>query len=133
MLTVFKVKQYMLDGYIKSQIALSNFEGVVQIWDVIRSQVFLEMKENEKCVWSVDFSLADSTMLASGSDDGSVKLWNINQEIVLFLLVGEDTLDEAFSNISQWVSGEDTSSSGYEGLNQLSEGWLANCLTDAEV
>ncbi|KAL8120341.1 hypothetical protein AgCh_017497 [Apium graveolens] len=45
------------------------------------------MKKHEKRVWSVDFSLADPTMLASGSDDGSVKLWNISQAIVLFLLV----------------------------------------------
>lgn len=46
---------------------------------------------------------------------------------------GEDTLEEGFSNMSQWVSGEDTSSSGYEGLDQSSEGWLANCFTDAEI
>lgn len=49
--------------------------------------MFLAMKEHEKRVWSVDFSLADPTMLASGSDDGSVKLWNINQAILLLLLV----------------------------------------------
>lgn len=48
--------------------------------------MFLAMKEHEKRVWSVDFSLADPTMLASGSDDGSVKLWNINQAILLLLL-----------------------------------------------
>ncbi|KAL8087804.1 hypothetical protein AgCh_037810 [Apium graveolens] len=74
-----KLSSICWNGYIKSQIASSNFEGVVQIWDVTRSQVFLAMKEHEKRVWSVDFSLADPTMLASGSDDGSVKLWNINQ------------------------------------------------------
>ncbi|XP_017235688.1 protein XRI1 [Daucus carota subsp. sativus] len=44
-----------------------------------------------------------------------------------------DTLEEAFSNMSQWVSGEDTSSSGYEGLDQSSEVWVANCLTNAEI
>ncbi|KAL8087805.1 hypothetical protein AgCh_037810 [Apium graveolens] len=81
-----KLSSICWNGYIKSQIASSNFEGVVQIWDVTRSQVFLAMKEHEKRVWSVDFSLADPTMLASGSDDGSVKLWNINQAIILFLL-----------------------------------------------
>ncbi|XP_052178009.1 protein SPA1-RELATED 4 isoform X2 [Diospyros lotus] len=69
------------NSYIKSQIASSNFEGVVQVWDVTRGQVFTEMREHEKRVWSVDFSLADPTMLASGSDDGSVKLWNINQGV----------------------------------------------------
>ncbi|XP_075521751.1 protein SPA1-RELATED 4-like isoform X1 [Primulina tabacum] len=74
-----KLSSVCWSGYIKSQIASSNFEGVVQVWDATRSQIFLEMKEHERRVWSVDFSMADPTMLASGSDDGSVKLWNINQ------------------------------------------------------
>ena len=58
-----------------------------QVWDVSRSEVFMEMKEHESRVWSVDFSSVDPTMLASGSDDGSVKLWNINQAILLLHLV----------------------------------------------
>lgn len=47
----------------------------------------MEMKEHERRVWSVDFSVADPTVLASGSDDGSVKLWNINQAILFLHLV----------------------------------------------
>ncbi|KAL1188440.1 Protein SPA1-RELATED 4 [Cardamine amara subsp. amara] len=69
------------NSYIKSQIASSNFEGVVQVWDVARSQLVTEMKEHEKRVWSIDISSADPTLLASGSDDGSVKLWSINQGV----------------------------------------------------
>ncbi|KAF8411142.1 hypothetical protein HHK36_003681 [Tetracentron sinense] len=82
-----KLSSICWNSYIKSQIASSDFEGVVQVWDVTRSQVFLEMREHEKRVWSVDFSSADPTKLASGSDDGSVKLWNINQAILLLHLV----------------------------------------------
>ncbi|WCJ32182.1 SPA1-related 3 [Euphorbia peplus] len=76
-----KLSSICWNSYIKSQIASSNFEGVVQVWDVTRSQVLAEMKEHERRVWSVDFSSADPTMLASGSDDCSVKLWNINQGV----------------------------------------------------
>ena len=47
----------------------------------------MEMREHERRVWSIDFSSADPTLLASGSDDGSVKLWSINQAIILFHLV----------------------------------------------
>ncbi|KAI3466109.1 hypothetical protein Pfo_022772 [Paulownia fortunei] len=82
-----KLSSICWNGYIKSQIASSNFEGVVQVWDVTRSQAFMEMREHERRVWSVDFSVADPTMLASGSDDGSVKLWNINQAILFLHLV----------------------------------------------
>ncbi|GER56502.1 SPA1-related 4 [Striga asiatica] len=81
-----KLSSICWNGYIKSQIASSNFEGVVQVWDVTRSQAFMEMREHERRVWSVDFSVADPTLLASGSDDGSVKLWNINQAILFFAL-----------------------------------------------
>ncbi|KAG8077777.1 hypothetical protein GUJ93_ZPchr0007g4944 [Zizania palustris] len=67
------------NSYMKSHLASSDFEGIVQVWDVTRSQVFVEMREHERRVWSVDFSLADPTKLVSGSDDGSVKLWSMNQ------------------------------------------------------
>lgn len=67
------------NGYVKTQIASSDFDGLVQVWDVTRNQVFADMREHQKRVWSVDFSNADPTKLASGSDDGTVKLWNINQ------------------------------------------------------
>ncbi|KAK4285947.1 hypothetical protein QN277_002571 [Acacia crassicarpa] len=76
-----KLSSICWNSYIKSQIASSNFEGVVQLWDVTRGQVLSEMKEHEQRAWSVDFSSADPTMLASGSDDGSVKLWSINQGV----------------------------------------------------
>ena len=76
-----KLSSICWNTYIKSQIASSNFEGVVQIWDATRGQVLMEMTEHEKRVWSIDFSSSDPTLLASGSDDGSVKLWNINQGV----------------------------------------------------
>ncbi|CAN7049669.1 unnamed protein product [Brassica oleracea var. botrytis] len=70
-----KLSSVCWNSYIKSQIASSNFEGVVQIWDVGRSQLVTEMKEHKKRVWSINISSADPTLLASGSDDGTVKLW----------------------------------------------------------
>ncbi|KAL7584440.1 hypothetical protein Lser_V15G45335 [Lactuca serriola] len=76
-----KLSSICWNRYIKGQIASSNFEGVVQVWDVTRNQVFTEMREHESRAWSVDFSSADPTLLASGSDDGSIKLWNINQGV----------------------------------------------------
>ncbi|KAJ0522618.1 putative protein kinase PEK-PEK family transcription factor WD40-like family [Helianthus annuus] len=73
-----KLSSICWNRYIKSQCASSNFEGVVQVWDVTQGQVAAEMREHQRRAWSVDFS-ADPKLLASGSDDGSVKLWNINQ------------------------------------------------------
>jgi WD40 repeat protein len=45
------------------------------------------MREHERRVWSVDFSTVDPTKLVSGSDDGSVKLWDMNQAILLLHLL----------------------------------------------
>ncbi|KAK9049853.1 hypothetical protein SSX86_031178 [Deinandra increscens subsp. villosa] len=82
-----KLSSISWNNYIKGQIASSNFEGVVQIWDVTRNQAYRELKEHERRVWSVDFSWSNPTLVASGSDDCSVKLWNINQAILLLHLV----------------------------------------------
>ncbi|CAO1945127.1 unnamed protein product [Urochloa humidicola] len=83
------------NSYMKSHIASSDFEGIVQVWDVTRSQVFVDMREHERRVWSVDFSIVDPTKLVSGSDDGSVKLWDMNQAILfLHLLLAVLALSE---------------------------------------
>ncbi|KAJ7566940.1 hypothetical protein O6H91_02G124600 [Diphasiastrum complanatum] len=75
-----KISSVCWNSYIKSYVASSDYEGVVQLWDTTMSQTLMEYKEHKKRVWSVDFSHADPTKLASGSDDFSVKLWSINQE-----------------------------------------------------
>lgn len=79
MATKSKISSTCWNSYIKNQIASCDFEGVVQIWDVTRGKVLMELMEHDRRAWSVDFSSADPMMLASGSDDGAVKLWNINQ------------------------------------------------------
>ncbi|XP_071741187.1 protein XRI1-like [Rutidosis leptorrhynchoides] len=44
----------------------------------------------------------------------------------------EASLNEALSDMTEWVAGfaDDTSESGYEGVDQSSVGWLADCLLD---
>ena len=66
--------------YLKTQIASSDYEGIVAVWDVATAQSVVEFEEHEKRAWSVDFSLTEPTRLVSGSDDGKVKLWCTRQE-----------------------------------------------------
>lgn len=40
----------------------------------------LQLEEHSKRVWAVDFSRVDPLRLASASDDGSVRVWSVNQE-----------------------------------------------------
>lgn len=53
--------------------------GGLQVWDAFTQQTVLEFGEHKRRAWSVHFSRTDPTRLASGSDDGTVKLWSLNQ------------------------------------------------------
>eukprot|EP00250_Pteridium_aquilinum_P012633 c20845_g1_i1 orf=359-2401(-) len=66
--------------YIKNQIASSDYEGIITVWDVNTRQSIMEYEEHEKRAWSVDFSRTDPSMLVSGSDDCKVKVWCTKQE-----------------------------------------------------
>jgi E3 ubiquitin-protein ligase RFWD2 len=62
--------------YISSQVASSDYEGVITLWDVHTSAMVAEYEAHTKRIWSVDYCAADPTLLASGSDDCTVKLWS---------------------------------------------------------
>ncbi|XVE77248.1 hypothetical protein DITRI_Ditri13aG0046900 [Diplodiscus trichospermus] len=68
------------NNYIKNYLASTDYDGVVQTWDAGTGQGFCQYTEHQKRAWSVDFSQADPTKFASGSDDCSVKLWSINEK-----------------------------------------------------
>ncbi|KAH1085622.1 hypothetical protein AAZX31_07G056400 [Glycine max] len=65
--------------YIKNHLASTDYDGVVQMWDADTGQPLSQYMEHQKRAWSVHFSLSDPKMFASGSDDCSVKLWNISE------------------------------------------------------
>ncbi|KAG2182174.1 hypothetical protein INT43_007101 [Umbelopsis isabellina] len=67
------------NSYIKNQMASSDYEGVVSIWDAATGQLMQSFDEHKRRTWSVDYSKVDPTLLASGSDDSTVKIWSINQ------------------------------------------------------
>lgn len=58
----------------KAQVASSDYEGIVTVWDVTTCQALMEYEEHEKRTWSVDFSSVEPTQLVSGSDDGKVHM-----------------------------------------------------------
>ncbi|KAI3818890.1 hypothetical protein L1987_12711 [Smallanthus sonchifolius] len=64
----------------KNQIASSDYDGIVTVWDVTTRQSVMEYEEHDKRAWSLDFSRTEPTMLVSGSDDCKVKIWCTRQE-----------------------------------------------------
>ncbi|XP_065048258.1 protein SUPPRESSOR OF PHYA-105 1-like isoform X2 [Musa acuminata AAA Group] len=68
------------NDYIKNYLASTDYEGIVQLWDASTGQGFTKFAEHKRRAWSVNFSVLDPTMLASGSDDCTVKIWSINEK-----------------------------------------------------
>uniref|UniRef100_A0A803LRK4 RING-type domain-containing protein n=1 Tax=Chenopodium quinoa TaxID=63459 RepID=A0A803LRK4_CHEQI len=80
MTTMSKLSCLSWNKFTKNQIASSDYEGIVTVWDVTTRQSVMEYEEHEKRAWSVDFSCTEPSMLVSGSDDCKVKVWCTNQE-----------------------------------------------------
>ena len=57
-----------------SQLMSSDYEGVITLWDTHTAHPITEYEAHDKRVWSVDFCPSEAQLLASGSDDGKVKV-----------------------------------------------------------
>ncbi len=60
--------------YQEAHLMSSDYEGVITLWDTHTLQPVTEYEAHNKRVWSVDFCPCNSQLLASGSDDGCVKV-----------------------------------------------------------
>ncbi|KAG7669456.1 hypothetical protein KSW81_007610 [Nannochloris sp. 'desiccata'] len=76
MVTRSKLSCLTWNRYVASHLASSDYEGVVTVWDVNTSGMVQEYEAHSKRIWSVDYCTADPTLLASGSDDCTVKVWS---------------------------------------------------------
>ncbi|KAI8369655.1 WD40-repeat-containing domain protein [Blakeslea trispora] len=81
-----KVSCLCWSPYLKSQLASSDYEGMIDIWDVTTGQKTLTLNEHKRRAWSVDISQANPTMVASGSDDSTVKVWSLTQKKAIYTL-----------------------------------------------
>lgn len=80
MMSSSKISCVSWNSYHKSTLASSDYEGSVTVWDVSTGQKLKTFLEHEKRCWSVDFNSVDTRLIASGSDDTRVKLWDLNND-----------------------------------------------------
>lgn len=73
-----KISNISWNPYIKNMLASSDYDGTVQLWDTAAAKGTRTFKEHEKRCWTVQFNNVDPHLMASGSDDGRVKLWCVN-------------------------------------------------------
>ncbi|KAJ2629134.1 hypothetical protein H4R22_003502 [Coemansia sp. RSA 1290] len=84
-----KISCLSFNPYIKAQLACSDYDGTVSLWDVNAGAPTLSLGEHEKRAWSLDFSHVDPTRLCSGSDDGKVKIWTTNRRSSVMTIEGK--------------------------------------------
>lgn len=77
MVSTSKISCVAWNAYHKNVLASSDYDGAVTIWDAITGQKTRLFQEHDKRCWSVDFNNVDSRLVASGSDDGRMKLWSL--------------------------------------------------------
>uniref|UniRef100_A0A914KRK3 RING-type domain-containing protein n=1 Tax=Meloidogyne incognita TaxID=6306 RepID=A0A914KRK3_MELIC len=73
-----KISNISWNPYNKNMLASSDYEGTVQLWDTAAAVCTRTFKEHEKRCWTVQFNNIDPHLMASGSDDGKVKLWALH-------------------------------------------------------
>ncbi|XP_015056222.1 protein SUPPRESSOR OF PHYA-105 1-like isoform X1 [Solanum pennellii] len=79
MSNISKLSCVSWNKYMRNYLASTDYDGVVKMWDASTGQEFSQHTEHQKRAWSVDFSQVNPTKFATGSDDCSVKVWNINE------------------------------------------------------
>ncbi|KAJ2379951.1 hypothetical protein H4S02_006921, partial [Coemansia sp. RSA 2611] len=84
-----KISCLSFNPYIKAQLACSDYDGTVSLWDVSAGIPTMSLGEHEKRAWSLDFSNVDPTRLCSGSDDGKVKIWTTNRRSSVMTIEGK--------------------------------------------
>ncbi|PVV04608.1 hypothetical protein BB560_000899 [Smittium megazygosporum] len=85
----YKISCLSYNSQKKSYLACSDYEGIVTVWDTNTNTSVIKFNEHEKRAWSVDFSKSDWNLLSSGSDDGKVKIWNLNSRNSVITIQGK--------------------------------------------
>eukprot|EP00004_Rigifila_ramosa_P026155 TRINITY_DN8013_c0_g1_i2.p1 TRINITY_DN8013_c0_g1~~TRINITY_DN8013_c0_g1_i2.p1 ORF type:complete len:634 (+),score=111.33 TRINITY_DN8013_c0_g1_i2:38-1903(+) len=76
-----KIASLSWSAYVRPLLALGDYDGVVSLCNTERGIVTSTFDEHERRVWSVDFSPLEPSLLASGSDDATVKVWDMGKPL----------------------------------------------------
>jgi len=63
----------------RGQISSTEFTGDITLWDALSASRLVTFSEHTAQVWSLDYSHTEPGVLASASEDKTVRLWNVLQ------------------------------------------------------
>ncbi|KAI3440179.1 WD_REPEATS_REGION domain-containing protein, partial [Psidium guajava] len=66
--------------YMNNQFAVSDYGGIVAVYDAATCQSVIQFDEHQNRVWSIDLSHTEPHLLISGGDGCKVKIWSTKQE-----------------------------------------------------
>ncbi|KFM26971.1 E3 ubiquitin-protein ligase COP1 [Auxenochlorella protothecoides] len=71
-----KISSLSWDPGSEHRVAASDYDGAMSLWDVEGLALVHEFEAHVRRVWAVHYCAAAQGLLATGSDDGLVKLWS---------------------------------------------------------
>jgi len=80
MITYGNISGLSWSKHSRGQIACSDMSGVVSLWDASDASALVKYTEhNKNFVYCIDYSHSQAGILASGSADSTVRLWDVRQ------------------------------------------------------
>jgi E3 ubiquitin-protein ligase RFWD2 len=76
MVTRSKLSCLSWNKFVNSELASTDYEGVLNVWDTTTGDLIHEYEAHSKRIWSVDHCCADPALITTGSDDCFVKVWS---------------------------------------------------------
>lgn len=87
-----------------SKFTSSGFDSSIVLWDVTKGSVIVKFQGHKKKVNSLNWNFTD-TLIASASDDSTVKIWDIREKHpVDNLTAAKDSVVKIYSNTDQYIS-----------------------------
>ena len=87
-------------------VAAGGWDDLIVVWDARTGRVRSVLRDHQAVVWDVAFHPRDRNLLVSASDDGTAKLWDVENERCLTTFVSPEDRGEVSMSVAFDTTGE---------------------------